>query len=154
MTAVLARPALAVNERYVHVSAGLVQATRLPGGCWAVKVRQVGGVWLGFAVPLGDTAGSAFAIVCGPGETDVFTVAVRWADSARTLSGRMDRVVFAGHGDAIGEQPVDVEALAATCCPACGAPGLSLLAGCRTAACAAADIAETVALDRRCEVDG
>jgi hypothetical protein len=111
MTAVLSSVALAANDRYVHVSPGLVQAIRLPGGCWSVKVRLVGDTWTGFAVPRGGTAGSPFVIVSGPDEADVFAIALRWADSARTLGMRMDRIVFAGHGDATGEQHVDVDVL-------------------------------------------
>lgn len=114
MTAVLSRPALAVNERYVHLSPGLVQATYLPGGYWSVKVRPVSDMWLGFAVPRGTNPGLPFVFVSGPDETDVLSVALRWADSARTLGGHMGRVVFAGSGDALDEQPADVEQLAVT----------------------------------------
>ncbi|MGI5245041.1 hypothetical protein [Dactylosporangium sp. CA-139066] len=111
MTAVLARTTVEVNPSYVHRTNDLVQAVRLPSGRWAVKVRQVRGGWLGCAVSLGD--GSAFSLVFGPDAGEVFAVAVRWADSARTLGMRMDRVVFAGYGDALGERPVDVDELAA-----------------------------------------
>ncbi|MER7278338.1 hypothetical protein ABT369_28255 [Dactylosporangium sp. NPDC000244] len=111
MTAVLAST-LTVNTGYVHVSPGLVQATRLPGGFWSVKVRDLDGLTLAFAVPRGVTPGGAFALATGGDPGEVWSLAVRWADSACTLSGRMDRVVFAGHGDALGEQPHDVHELA------------------------------------------
>lgn len=112
MTAVLRRVELSVNSRYAHVSPGLVQAVYLPSGSWSAKVRLVGDAWTGFAVPRGATSGAPFVIVSGPDEAEVFSIAVRWADSARTLGMRMDRVVFAGYGDALGEQPADVGVLA------------------------------------------
>lgn len=110
MTAVLA-PALVVNDRYVHRAGGVLQAVHLPGGCWAVKIRPAAGRWIAFAVPLGGNSGAPFVLASGP-EADVFVTALRWAESARTLGMRYDRVVFAGYGSALDEQPVDVEALA------------------------------------------
>lgn len=110
MTAVLAAPA-AVNTRFVHRAGAVLQAIHLPAGCWSVKIRPVGDRWIGFAVPLDDNSGTPFVLVSGP-EADVFVTAMRWAESARTLGMRYDRVVFAGYGSALQEQPVDVEALA------------------------------------------
>ncbi|GAA2608217.1 hypothetical protein GCM10010399_43830 [Dactylosporangium fulvum] len=113
MTAVLARPGLRINEHYVHRSGDLVQAINLPSGRWSVKVREINGQWLGFAVPRGTNPGDPFVLASGA-EAEVFGLALRWATSAQTLGGHMNRVVFAGHGDALDELPVDVAGLAVT----------------------------------------
>jgi hypothetical protein len=112
VTAVLAA-GVEVNARYVHRAGGVLQAIHLPAGCWSVKIRPVGDRWIGFAVPLDGNSGAPFVLASGP-EADVFVTAMRWADSARTLGMRYDRVVFAGYGSALDEQPVDVAALAVT----------------------------------------
>ncbi|MFY1595580.1 hypothetical protein [Micromonospora sp. WMMD737] len=81
-----------------------VAVTHLPGGFWAVKVRQRGGQWIAFAVPRLTTIGDPFLLAVGDDRQAVFSAAMRWRDQAVTIAGRLDRVVFAGYGNATHER--------------------------------------------------
>lgn len=101
-----------LNPRYaVGLDGGGVAVTYVPGGFWAVKLRPHGGQWIAFAVPRHTTPGDPFLIAAGSDQNAVRSVAIRWRDQAVTLAGRMDRVVFAGYGNATYEQLTDLDGL-------------------------------------------
>lgn len=97
---------IVANDRYVHLSERLIQAIYLPAGRWAVKVRDVQGMTLGFCVPLEGTSGSSFLLLAGDDSSTVHGLTLRWAVSAQSMGAGAgaDRVVFVGYADAIGER--------------------------------------------------
>lgn len=94
-----------LNRRYADVThLGGVGALHLPAGFWAVKLRQRGDQWIAFAVPRLDTQGDPFHIAVGDGHDAVRGAAIRWTSGAKTLVMRLDRITYAGTGDATCER--------------------------------------------------
>ncbi|TDC34213.1 hypothetical protein E1211_17860 [Micromonospora sp. 15K316] len=106
--------AVTLNPRYaVPRDADQLTCTQVPAGTWAVKVRQHGDQTTAYAVPRHTTTGRAFVLATGTNAPAVFGAAIRWTSQAKTLTCRMDRVVFAGYGNATHEQTTDLDGLAA-----------------------------------------
>lgn len=94
-----------LNPRYaVPLRDGQVAATYVPGGFWAVKLRPRGGQWIAFVVPRHTTPGDPFLLAVGEDVDQVRSAAIRWRDQAATLTCRLDRMVFAGTGNATHER--------------------------------------------------
>lgn len=100
--------AVVLNKGYAHQLLDGVLATRVPAGHWSVKVRQVGTVWVGFAVPRSGNTWPPFDVVSGFDRDAVHGAAAQWATSAEILAMHPGRVVFAGLGDAIDETDLDL----------------------------------------------
>ena len=88
----------------VWLNNGQLAVTRVPAGFWAVKLRPHGRQWVAFAVPRHTTPRDPFLIAVGDDQDAVRSVAIRWRDQAVTITGRMDRVVYAGVGNATHER--------------------------------------------------
>ncbi|MEU3452296.1 hypothetical protein ABZ671_01610 [Micromonospora sp. NPDC006766] len=96
---------VALNLTYAYpLDDGRFAVTKVPGGFWAVKLRQRGSQWIAFAVPRHTTPGDPFLIAVGDDQDAVRSVGIRWRDQAVTLAGRYDRVVYAGVGNATHER--------------------------------------------------
>lgn len=89
-----------LNPRYGTWIRGQVLALQVPGGFYAVKVRQVGDTWVAYAAPRRNTTAEPFLIGYGTDRDQVIVAAIKWRDCATTLVMRMDRVVYAGGGNA------------------------------------------------------
>ncbi|MFC0504141.1 hypothetical protein [Micromonospora costi] len=101
-----------LNPRYaVPLGTGRIACTQVPAGMWAVKVRQRGDHTIAYVVPRYSTAGRAFVLAVGDDQRAVFGAAIRWTGQAKTLACHIDRVVFAGYGDATYEQLSDLDGL-------------------------------------------
>lgn len=99
--------ALAFNPAHARLlGEGQILATYVPGGFWAVKVRQRDTVWAAFAVPRNGAVAEPFDIATGADRDAVESAAIRWANSATTAVHRLDRIVYAGRGDATNETPL------------------------------------------------
>jgi hypothetical protein len=111
MTAVLPY-AITLNPSHgFRFTDGQILATRIPAGCWMVKVRQRGDGWAAFAVLCDGAVDDQFDIATGVDREAVWLTAVRWVESATTAVMRFDRFVFVGLGDSFGETgPADVPA--------------------------------------------
>lgn len=94
-----------LNPRYaVPLDASRFALTYVPAGLWVVKVRERGQQWITFAVPRHTNPGDPFLIAVGDDRASVFGVGLRWASQAKTLTCHIDRVGFAGYGNATGER--------------------------------------------------
>jgi hypothetical protein len=78
-------------------------ATYVPGGFWAVKVRRHHRTWIAYAAPRHGNTAAPFLIATGPDLTPVLAAAIKWRNTATTAVMRMDRIVFAGTGNATDE---------------------------------------------------
>jgi hypothetical protein len=87
---------------------GQIAHTQVPGGFWAVKVRHFPGNWTVFAVPRRGTVGEPFTIATSPFRLAALLAGIGWANSASAAVIRLDRIVFAGLGDATEETPIEM----------------------------------------------
>lgn len=87
---------------------GWVMAIRVPGGFWAVKVRPRDGGFAVFAEPRRGTVVEPFDIATSPDRQAAVSLGIGWVNSATIAVGRLDRVVFAGFGNATEETPLAV----------------------------------------------
>jgi hypothetical protein len=90
-----------------HTPDRQIVCTQVPGGFWAVKIRPRGDGWAAFAVPRNGTVGEPFDIATGTTRESVLVAGIHWCDSATVSAIRLDRIVFAGTGDATNETPLD-----------------------------------------------
>lgn len=112
MVTATAAATVALNPHYaMPLDTSRLACTQVPAGMWAVKVRQRGDQTIAYVVPRHTTAGRAFVLAVGHDPRAVFGAAIRWTSQAKTLAGRMDRVVFAGYGNATYEQLTDLDGL-------------------------------------------
>lgn len=109
MTTITASPAVTLNPSYGMWIRGQILALQVPGGFWAVKVRQVADRWVAFAVPRHGTTGGPFLIGHGDAYPPVLLAGIKWADSATVSVMRLDRIVFAGNGNATEETLPDFD---------------------------------------------
>lgn len=95
------------GSSHTHVHGRQILALQVPGGFWAVKVRPRGDGWAAFAVPRRGTVGQPFDLATGTTKESVLVAAIGWYDCASSAVMRMDRLVFAGTGNATEETPLD-----------------------------------------------
>ena len=102
-------PRATLNPRHALWIRDRILAAYVPGGFWAVKVRAVADRWLVFAVPRRNTVGEPFLIGHADTRNAALVAGIAWQDCATVIVLRLDRIVFAGIGDATLETVPDFD---------------------------------------------
>lgn len=89
---------------------GQIVHRQIPGGFWAVKLRERDGVWTVFAVARCGTVGEPFTIATSSFRLAALLAGIGWFNTASHAVIRMDRLVFVGTGDAVDETPLTAPA--------------------------------------------